>query len=108
MVDSLETKFQKYHQEGKLEDFNSFQQLYQWVCENALNLVEAQRILFDQAGEEIPADNVERFDKLADELEKAGALTFLERYSASRVGEVVDEKEIKKSIERTVELVIQE
>lgn len=104
----LEIKFQEYLRQGKLKDFASFQELYQWIQGNALRMVEAQRILFDEAGEEMSTENEERFDQLADELEKADVREFLERYNATRVGEMVDEQEIRKFIRRTVELVIEE
>ena len=105
---SLDVKFQNYRRQGKLQNFSSFEDLYKYIRENALRMVEAQRILFDEAGEEMPTANEEKFDQLADELEKAGVRKFLERYNTTRVGEMINEQEMQKFIERTVELVIDE
>ncbi len=108
LATSLDARFQNYQQQGKLEDFDSFEDLYQWVRENALRMVEAQRILFDEGGEEVSPADEKRFDQLADELEKADIRKFLEHYNANRVGEMVDEQEMRQFIRRTVEFVIGE
>lgn len=103
-LQTLEAKFQRYCAQGKL-DFTNFKGLYDWVQENALRMVEAQRILFEESGEET---GEERYDQLADELERSGVRNFLARFEKARVGEIVDENEMRETIKRTVELVITE
>mgnify|MGYP001586528734 CR=1 FL=1 len=107
IVQSLETKFQGYRAQGKL-NFTSFQELYDFVRQNALRMFEAQRLLFEESGEETGEPNEERFDQLADELEKAGVRDFLLRLEKARVGEMIDENEMRNVIRKTVELVIGE
>lgn len=107
LLHSLEERFYAYRIQGKMT-CDSFIDLYEWVHKNVLRMVDAQRILFEESGEETPRPNEERFDQLADELEKAGIRDFLDRIEKNRVGEVVDEREIREAITRTLERVIKE
>ncbi|MEK7102479.1 MAG: hypothetical protein AAB912_02495 [Patescibacteria group bacterium] len=100
---SLENKFQKYHKQGKLE-FASFQELYQWIQQNALRMVEVQRVLFE--GSKKPQE--ERMNMLADELEKIGVRDFLTRYAETRVGEIIDEQKMRVVIKKTLKHIIAE
>jgi hypothetical protein len=104
----LESKFQNFRNQGKLGSLANFRQLYDWVRENALRMVEVQRILFEGAAEETELPNEQKFSQLADELKKAGIDGFLERYRDARVGEIVDESEMRKVIKKTVGLIVEE
>lgn len=100
---SLERKLEQYHASGKI-GFSSFQELYGWVRQNVLRMVEAQRVLFEESGE----PDEEKMDRLADEFERIGVHDFLEQYQKTRVGEMVDEQEMQTAIQKTIELAIEE
>ena len=102
-LQSLEDKFQKYREQGKL-DFASFRELYQWIQQNTLRMVEVQRVLFE--GSKKPQE--ERMNMLADELEKNGVRDFLTHYQMNRVGETIDEQEMRAVIEKTLKHIIAE
>lgn len=108
MLKSLQERFKNYRLRGELRRFDSFKDLYQWIGENLLRMVSAQGVLFDGAGEAKQKASEEQFDALADELEKMDIREFLKEYEGARVGETVNEEEMKQLIKQVVEDVIKE
>ena len=99
---SLEEKFQDCRRRGKLEDFVSFEDLYQWISKNVLSMVQVQDVLFDDAGEAGQKVSEKQFDAVAEKMEKIGIRDFLKEYEAARVGEIVDEEEMRKVIKSII------
>jgi hypothetical protein len=100
---TLEEKFNIYKKQKKFT-YNSFEDLYNWIKKNALIIIEAQKILFDESSK----TKEEKIDDIADELEKNGIKQFFAEYKASRVEEKVDESEIRQAIKNTIELIKKE
>jgi len=75
-----------------ITDFYSIDEFYHWVQENVLQMVEAQKILFEP--DDASTSSEGRFDKLVGELKNRGIDNFLKRYNTVRVGEVVDEEQM--------------
>lgn len=107
VMHTLNEKFRTYHAEGKI-DFDSFQELYNWVSRNVLQIVEAQKILFENPNNDEKEPSEEELDRVAGELEKIDVRDFLSRFAKARVGEIVDNHEIQTTIKKTVELIIME
>lgn len=102
---AAEAKFQAHRRtHPALTEFVTLADYYGWVRDGVGQIVEAQRVLFEAEA----APRPEQLDQLADQLEASGARTFLERLSATRVGETVDEPGLRAAITRTVERVIEE
>lgn len=102
LIGRLEAKFAE-HKKGEM-GANSFADLYVWVKENALQMVEVQRVLFEKSEK----TDLEKMDKLADELKALKIDHFLKKYTTARIGEMVDENEMRRAIGNTVERIIQE
>ncbi len=86
----LQQKLESLTRAG-VTDFNSIDIFYHWVQENVLNMVEAQSILFEPSkSTDTLSEN--RFNRLAEELQKRGINNFLKRYNTVRVGELVNEE----------------
>lgn len=98
----LKTKFESYKNDGKLEEFDSFESLYEWVKELALKTVELQKVLFEPV-----EDGVNKMEKLATEMEKAGIGQLFEKFAKVRVGEQVDSQEMEKAINNVIKKVVE-
>lgn len=103
LMATLEEKFNTYKKQKKFT-YNSFEDLYNWIKKNALIIIKAQKILFDES----PKTKEEKIDDIVDELEKMGIREFFSKYKASRVGENVQESEIRQAIKNTIELIKKE
>ncbi len=102
---TAEAKFQAHRRtHPALAEFATLADYYGWVRDGVGQIVEAQRVLFEDEATPRP----EQLDRLADQLEVSGAQVFLERLSATRVGEAVDEPGLRAAIIKTVERVIEE
>lgn len=103
LIENLKEKFEIYKSQGKLE-FNSFESLYKWVRENSLKMVESQKKLYKNPTR-ASLTKSEKDDIIIKELEKEGKeiKQFFTDYKASRVGEAVEETEIRQAIINTVE-----
>lgn len=93
----LEERFSAFRTEGKLPQCGSFRDLYDWIRENVLSAVEVQRMLFDDSGAPVPD-----WDTLADELDRISYQSFLERYVAQCVGEIIDDGDARTTIEAII------
>lgn len=103
LIETLKKKFEAYKSQGKLE-FDSFKELYNWIKQNVLKIIEVQKIYFLNSDK----TKQEKDDYIADELEKIGIKEFFTDYKASRVGEIVQEPEIREAINKTIKLIIKE
>lgn len=103
LVKSLQEKFKIYKHQGKLK-FDSFKDLYKWIEKNALKTVEAQEIQFEKSS----LTKQEKEDYIANKLEKIGTKEFFKDYEALRVGEIVQESEIREAISQTIEMIRKE
>ncbi len=106
LMETLKEKFKTYKNQGKIT-FESFEDLYSWIKQNVLKTIEYQGILFEDPNHTPETKQVKK-DYIADELEKNGIKQFFADYKALRVGEKVEESEIREAINKTIELIIKE
>ena len=104
LLEQLRQRFLKHVEGGDIEHVSSFEQLYQWIKDGALKMVEMQRVLFED-NEVDPSIN---FDRLANEMEQAGVRDFLERYAEMRVGITIEDTDAQVAIKSTLESIEQE
>jgi len=105
-IRELESKFQVFKNSDALRDFASLKDLYNWVRDNSLNFVRVQREYFKKTGQEIGTLEGKDAKGLVDELKVAGWEDFVEKYESSRVGEMVNEEQIRIDIEKVIRQVI--
>jgi len=108
VLKDLEQRLQNYKEQGKLQEFGSFQQLYNYVRDCAGRAVEAQRELFDKTGHQISDLNEAEKRQLENLFERIGWSEFIQQYESARVGEDINEQEARQAILKTVELIIAE
>ncbi len=102
---NIEAKFAAHKAKGKLKANESFTSLYEWIKKNLLKAVEVQAVLFENPeAKQGPG----AYDRLADDLEKVGFRKFLEEYEKNRVGEKIDEEEMREFIKSILKTIIKE
>lgn len=106
LMETLKEKFNSYRDQGKIT-FRSFEDLYDWIKNNILKTIHHQEILFEDPNDTTETRQIKK-DIVARELEKNGIEQFFAEYKASRVGENVQESEIRQAIKNTIELIKKE
>lgn len=106
LMETLKEKFNSYRDQGKIT-FKSFEDLYDWIKNNILKTIHHQEILFEDLNDTTETRQIKK-DIVARELEKNGIKQFFAEYKASRVGENVQESEIRQAIKNTIELIKKE
>ncbi|MFH1047189.1 MAG: hypothetical protein V1738_02700 [Patescibacteria group bacterium] len=86
----------------KLKDLGSFAQLYKYIRDNALQLVQMEKVLFENE------DKRRGFELLAKDIEKTGWGNFLIELKDLRIGQTVESEQIKQDIRNVIEKVIEE
>lgn len=105
LLASLEGRFNSFRAQGHFLDFERLESLYEWVRDNALKIVEVQRVLFEK---DAAGGGTARFDRFADEMEKADVKDFFERYAGLRTGVRIDDREAERAIENCLKLIEKE
>ena len=100
LMETLKEKFTTYKNQDNIS-FESFEDLYAWIKKSTLKTINAQKIFFENS----TLSKQEKSDYVADELEKNGIKQFFAEYKASRVGEKVQESEIREAINATIQLI---
>lgn len=106
-IRELENKFEGFKNNGALKDFSTLSDFYNWVRDNALRFVQAQRDYFEKTGKEIGALEGNDASVLVDELKAFEWESFVEKFEGSRVGEIVNEQEIRGDIEKVIRQIIE-
>jgi len=86
----------------RLKNMGSFAQLYEYVRDNSLKLVEMQRVLFETE------DENRGFELLAEDIDKTGWNAFLTKIRGLRIGQTVDTEQMDGDIRNVMEKVIEE
>lgn len=101
----LDKKFLVHKHAGKLHEFGTFKDLYEWVRGGVGRIVDAQRTIYDVRGKEpreYGQEECEEFEALAD------MDAFKRLYESARVGEVINAEEFERELRKVVAGIISE